>query len=61
MLLAIALLALTAGCGGVHASKSISPLDFILPGLLKVQPRPPSEQIPALETNRVEVLVAQVN
>ena len=61
MLVAIALLALTAGCGGVNASKSISPLDFILPGLLKVQPRPPSEQIPALETNRVEVLVAQAN
>ena len=60
-LVAIALLTLTAGCGGVNASKSVSPLDFILPGLLKVQPRPPSEQIPPLETNRVEVLVAQAN
>jgi hypothetical protein len=59
VLLAMALLALTAGCSGVNASKSISPLDFILPGLLKVQPRPPAEQSPALETNPAEVLVAQ--
>jgi hypothetical protein len=59
--LAIALLTLTAGCGGVNASKSVSPLDFILPGLLKVQPRPPSDHMPSLETNRVDVLVAQAN
>jgi len=59
--LAIALLSLTAGCGGLNASKSVSPLDFILPGLLKNQTRPPSEQMPFPETNRVDVLVAQAN
>jgi hypothetical protein len=26
------------GCGGITASKSVSPLDFLLPGLLKVSP-----------------------
>jgi hypothetical protein len=32
----MALLALgTAGCGGISASKSVSPLDFIMPGILK--------------------------
>ena len=59
--LAIALLGLTAGCGGVNASKSVSPLDFILPGLLKNETRPPAEQMPFPETNRVDVLVAQAN
>ena len=60
---ALALLAglsLTAGCGGINASKSVSPLDFILPGLLKNQSQPP-EPILSPETNRVEVLVAQAN
>jgi hypothetical protein len=32
-LLLLALVALGAGCSGIHATKSISPLDFILPGL----------------------------
>ena len=31
----IALLALGTGCGGIHAHKSISILDFFLPGLTK--------------------------
>jgi len=57
----LALLGLTAGCGGVNASKSISPLDFILPGLLKNQTRPPAEPRPSSETNRVDVLVAKAN
>src|SRR5689334_20677122 len=30
-----ALMAIGSGCSGIHASKSISPLDFFLPGLLK--------------------------
>jgi hypothetical protein len=35
-MLALALAALLpgAGCGGISASKSVSPLDFLLPGLL---------------------------
>jgi hypothetical protein len=39
MLAAIALFA--AGCSGINASKSVSPLDFFLPGIgsfLKVDP-----------------------
>jgi len=38
------LLVLTAGCSGIHASKSISPLDFLLPGaghFLHMQNTPP--------------------
>ena len=33
----VLLLALTllTGCGGITATKSVSPLDFLLPGLLK--------------------------
>ncbi len=32
----MAVLALgTAGCGGISASKSVSPLDFLMPGILK--------------------------
>ena len=31
----LAVVALGAGCSGIHASKSVSPLDFILPGLIK--------------------------
>ena len=61
LILCSALVIVAAGCSGINVQKSVSPLDFILPGLLKVQPRPPSEQIPALATNRVEVLVAQAN
>jgi len=57
----IALLGFTAGCGGVNASKSVSPLDFFLPGLLKVQPRSAPDQMPSPVTNHVEMLVAQVN
>ena len=47
-----ALIGLTAGCSGVHASKSVSPLDFLIPGggglmrgLLYVPP--PELQVPA--------------
>jgi hypothetical protein len=29
---------LTAGCGGISASKSVSPLDFLLPGIIKSDP-----------------------
>ncbi len=35
------LLLATAGCSGINATKSVSPLDFILPGLMKVEPPQP--------------------
>jgi hypothetical protein len=52
--LAFALVAaLATGCSGINASKSISPLDFILPGLM--QNSPPSPVIP-IQTNTVPLL-----
>lgn len=45
------------GCGGINASKSVSPLDFILPGLIKTGPQPVNP--PASLTNSVQVF-AQV-
>jgi hypothetical protein len=38
--LVAALSVATGGCGGINASHSISPASFLLPGLLKAQPRP---------------------
>ena len=46
------LIALVAtGCGGITASKSISPLDFLLPGL--IENHTPLPVIP-MQTNTVE-------
>lgn len=41
-LLAVLAAVLTAGCSGINASKSVSPLDFILPGLHVQRTTPPS-------------------
>jgi hypothetical protein len=43
----LAVLFCVAGCSGIHASKSVSPLDFILPGLMKNEVPAPLETIPA--------------
>ena len=52
--LAFALLAAEAsGCSGINASKSISPLDFFLPGLM--QNCPPSPVVP-FDTNTIPLL-----
>jgi hypothetical protein len=52
--LALALIAaLATGCSGINASKSFSPLDFILPGLM--QNSPPSPVSP-IQTNTVPLL-----
>ena len=54
----LALVAATAtGCGGINASKSISPLDFIMPGLMQNHPKPPETPI---ETTNAP-LIAQAN
>jgi len=51
------LVVVAAGCSGINASKSVSPLDFILPGLIRTGP--PS-MVPSVDaTNSVRV-VAQV-
>ncbi len=34
-------LGLGSGCGGITATKSVSPLNFLLPGLLKADPPQP--------------------
>jgi hypothetical protein len=36
------LLLVTAGCSGIHASHSVSPASFLLPGLLKADPPAPA-------------------
>jgi hypothetical protein len=42
-----------AGCSGINVSKSISPLDFFLPGLLQNTPQPPPVPV---STNSVSLL-----
>ena len=53
----VILLICTAGCGGINASKGISPLDFILPGLIQNQPAPAQ---PTVTCTNSAALVAQV-
>ena len=43
--LVLLIAAVNCGCSGINASKSISPLDFLMPGLL--QNDPPQPLIPA--------------
>jgi hypothetical protein len=51
---ALALLASVAtGCSGINASKSVSPIDFLLPGLMENRPSPPATP---LQTNIVSLL-----
>lgn len=53
-----AILAVAAtGCGGIRASRSVSPLDFFLPGLIRTGPQPLRPSLD--QTNSVQV-VAQV-
>ena len=40
MAMAAAGLLLVVGCSGINATKSISPLDFLLSGILKMDPPP---------------------
>jgi hypothetical protein len=49
-----AMLLMVAGCGGIRASKSISPATFLLPGLLEADPPPvdPNHYLPAEEPTR---------
>jgi hypothetical protein len=57
--LCLALLAafslLLAGCGGISASRTISPLDFFLPGIIKADPAPAPRNPGAPVTNTVPV------
>jgi len=51
----ILLVVAATGCSGINASKSISPLDFILPGLMKADPPPaqPDHPLPAESITQV--------
>ena len=53
--MAAAGLLLGVGCSGINATKSISPLDFLLPGILKVDPPPaqPDGTIPAEQQKEI--------
>jgi hypothetical protein len=54
----VALLALGAGCSGIHASKSISPATFLLPGLMKNDAPAAQDSMPAAPPGE---LLAQAN
>ena len=58
--LAAMLLALAggAGCSGVRYSKSVSPLDFILPGLMQNTPPSPADSISPSQPDQI---LAQAN
>jgi len=45
--------AVATGCSGINASKSISPLDFLLPGLMDNRPSLP---VIPIQTNSVPLL-----
>jgi len=40
MAMFVALALLSGGCGGISGSQSVSPLDFLLPGIIKNNPSP---------------------
>jgi hypothetical protein len=49
---------LSGGCGGLRASRTISPLDFLLPGILRADPpqtNAPVVLVKSLVKNPVEV------
>jgi hypothetical protein len=46
---------LLAGCGGISASRTVSPLDFLLPGLIKADPAPASPNPTTPATNSIPV------
>lgn len=55
-ILPIALLLLASGCGGINASRSVSPASFFLPGLIKAEPQPGNSVFPDAEANPVKEL-----
>ena len=47
----VALGLVTGGCGGFSASKTVSPLDFLLPGIIKNNPTTTTNAPVALSNN----------
>jgi hypothetical protein len=54
-----ALVLLTSGCSGINASQSVSPATFLLPGLMRADPRPADPSAPLPETAPI-IQVTQV-
>ena len=45
---------LLSGCGGISASRTVSPLDFFLPGIIKADgPAPATPQNPAVPAAKI--------
>jgi hypothetical protein len=45
------------GCSGINASRSVSPLDFLLPGL-HIQNRPPAPLVPEIQESTLDAVWA---
>lgn len=48
-----------SGCGGVHASQTVSPASFFLPGIIKASPSCPTNQPVARVDGFVELVSNQ--
>jgi hypothetical protein len=56
------LMLLTTGCGGFNAKYGVSPLGFLLPGLVKVNSKPANpENEPAVEAHSKELAQNQTS
>ena len=57
MLLAmiVALALSTGGCGGINASQTVSPLNFLLPGIMKNNVAPGTNALAVLPNNSNEL------
>jgi hypothetical protein len=42
---------LLGGCGGISASRTVSPLDFILPGIMRVEPAQTNAPVIAIQSS----------
>jgi len=56
----VILLAAGVGCSGINHTQSVSPATFLLPGLLKADPPPPSHPDQVLPTEAPPTEVAQL-
>ena len=56
-ILLIGLTAMASGCSGINASRSFSPLDFLLPGLLHIENSP--QGLPLQHATNSVVVVAK--
>ena len=57
MAIFVALAMTTGGCGGINASQSVSPLDFLLPGIIK-NDQAPGNFVPAGSTTDSNVVAS---